>query len=476
MILLFPQKLHNVLGEGKYESIISWQCHGRAFKVHKREEFVKTVLPLFAKSGKTFASFARQLNYYGFKRCDIPGPDKGSYYHSYFLRDRFDLCRDYMSRKQTVVDKKQKKLTKNDTESSSTTTTSGIHPKAAAKGEVGNASLIFPLAPTATNPVSISKPFHEVGNYYHRSQWNIAHGKYPKSHASAADHQNKVSRHLCPPAPTPYSQLPYHERKSNLSLPSLERECDYDVYLNQHPQGRYPHQYPNSYSYHYDPTSSKGITNPYTSSNLQTRYQQELSKGFVSTNNDHYYKEQRQDYHEEQMKKSQIEAQIPNHKTMMRIPPTLKNKNEKDINYEYDHQKYATNNISTRSTVSPQNDVSEGDSIQHERRDERNFSDHFHATDIRLETIQRQDSDVNSTYTPRASDSRASRFWHWHSSGRQVSYDAVNDLVVGEKGNEEHPSIAPVPDRYIIQALYNNEGLNASASEEDLMQMSFSFP
>ena len=426
MILLFPQKLHNVLDEGKYESIISWQCHGRAFKVHKREEFVKTVLPLFAKSGKTFASFARQLNYYGFKRCDIPGPDKGSYYHSYFLRDRFDLCRDYMSRKQTVVDKKQQLTKKNDTENS-TTTTSGLHDDAkAAKGEVGNVSKSL-LAPTATNPVSISKPFHEVGNYYHRSQWNITNGKYPKSHASAADHQNKVSRHLCPPAPTPYSQFPYHERKSNLSLPPLEREYhndvyherksdlslpplerEYhnDVYLNQRPQGRYPYQYPNAYSYHYDPTSI-------------TKY-------------------------------------------------------EKDINYEYDQQKYATKNMSTRSTVSPQYDVFEGDSIQLERRDERNFPDHFHTTDIRLETIQRQDSDVNSTYTPKASGSRASRFWNWHSSGRQVS--AVNDLVVGEKENEEYPSIDPVPDRYIIQALYNDDGLNASASEEDLMQMSFSFP
>ena len=105
-MLLFPQRLHKVLDEAKYESIISWQPHGRSFKVLKREEFVKTVLPLFAKSGRTYASFMRQLNYYGFKRYDVSGPDKGTYHHPHFLRGCFDLCKDYMSRKQSVFDKK----------------------------------------------------------------------------------------------------------------------------------------------------------------------------------------------------------------------------------------------------------------------------------------------------------------------------------------------------------------------------------
>lgn len=105
-MILFPQKLHKVLDEGKYDNIISWQPHGRSFKVHKRDEFTKSVLPLLAKTGRTFASFQRQLNYYCFQRCDLPGPDKGSFYHPYFLRGYFDLCKDYMSRKQSVLDKK----------------------------------------------------------------------------------------------------------------------------------------------------------------------------------------------------------------------------------------------------------------------------------------------------------------------------------------------------------------------------------
>jgi hypothetical protein len=38
-------------------------------------------------------SFQRQLNLYGFSRITTGGPDRGSYYHPFFLRGRPGLCR-----------------------------------------------------------------------------------------------------------------------------------------------------------------------------------------------------------------------------------------------------------------------------------------------------------------------------------------------------------------------------------------------
>lgn len=84
---LFPLKLHNLLSmvetEG-YSSIISWQVHGRAFKMHKPKEFVEKLMPIHFHQSK-LASFRRQLNLYGFLRI-TQGRDKGAYYHEFFLR------------------------------------------------------------------------------------------------------------------------------------------------------------------------------------------------------------------------------------------------------------------------------------------------------------------------------------------------------------------------------------------------------
>jgi hypothetical protein len=89
----FPLKLHCMLetthdhGVGH---IVSWQPHGRAFKVRKASEFVAQVMPKFFHQSK-ITSFQRQLNLYGFRRISR-GPDAGSYYHELFLRERAFLC------------------------------------------------------------------------------------------------------------------------------------------------------------------------------------------------------------------------------------------------------------------------------------------------------------------------------------------------------------------------------------------------
>ena len=84
----FPVKLHDALSEieadGK-EQIVSWQPHGRAFKIHNQEAFEDEILPkYFVMTKKT--SFLRQLNLYGFHRLSGTSLDKGGYYHELFLR------------------------------------------------------------------------------------------------------------------------------------------------------------------------------------------------------------------------------------------------------------------------------------------------------------------------------------------------------------------------------------------------------
>lgn len=86
----FPQKLHKLLDDNFYSDIISWQPHGRSFRVHKKKEFERVVMPRLFQQSK-IASFHRQLNHYGFKRQILEGPDKGGYYHQSFLRGYFQL-------------------------------------------------------------------------------------------------------------------------------------------------------------------------------------------------------------------------------------------------------------------------------------------------------------------------------------------------------------------------------------------------
>ncbi len=68
------------------------QPHGRCFLIHKPQEFVDTVLPIYFDQTR-ITSFQRQLNMYGFLRLS-KGPDKGCYYHELFLKHKLFLCQD----------------------------------------------------------------------------------------------------------------------------------------------------------------------------------------------------------------------------------------------------------------------------------------------------------------------------------------------------------------------------------------------
>jgi HSF-type DNA-binding len=46
----FPSQLYAMLEEVEVDGmthVVSWQPHGRAFKVHRREQFVEHVLPMY---------------------------------------------------------------------------------------------------------------------------------------------------------------------------------------------------------------------------------------------------------------------------------------------------------------------------------------------------------------------------------------------------------------------------------------------
>lgn len=83
----FPLKLQELLDsseENGIADIISWKIHGRAFSIHKAQDFAEKIMPLHFHQTK-ITSFYRQLNLYGFLRI-TQGHDKGAYYHELFLR------------------------------------------------------------------------------------------------------------------------------------------------------------------------------------------------------------------------------------------------------------------------------------------------------------------------------------------------------------------------------------------------------
>jgi hypothetical protein len=69
------------------ESIVSWQPHGKAFRVHLPEVFARTVMPRYFLKHTKYKSFLRQLHLYGFQRIG-KGRDRGAYFHSMFIQNK----------------------------------------------------------------------------------------------------------------------------------------------------------------------------------------------------------------------------------------------------------------------------------------------------------------------------------------------------------------------------------------------------
>lgn len=81
----FPNKLHQILSTPEYSHIISWMPHGRAWKIHKKDLFVREIVPkYFMQAEHEF--FTCQLIGWGFKQLYQSGNDYSAYYHECFMR------------------------------------------------------------------------------------------------------------------------------------------------------------------------------------------------------------------------------------------------------------------------------------------------------------------------------------------------------------------------------------------------------
>lgn len=90
----FPWKLHDLLDQVDKDGlshIISWLPGGKAFKVHKKEEFCNKIMPHYFASNK-YKTWQRSLNLWGFESV-VRGPDKGACHHRSFVRGHPDLCK-----------------------------------------------------------------------------------------------------------------------------------------------------------------------------------------------------------------------------------------------------------------------------------------------------------------------------------------------------------------------------------------------
>jgi hypothetical protein len=72
------------------ERIVSWQPHGKAFRVHLPQVFARTVMTHYFKQQTKYKSFLRQLHIYGFHRIN-KGIDRGAYFHSMFIRNKKEM-------------------------------------------------------------------------------------------------------------------------------------------------------------------------------------------------------------------------------------------------------------------------------------------------------------------------------------------------------------------------------------------------
>ena len=100
LVVTFPVKLRMMLDhvhDNGLEDVVSWELDGKAFKVHKIDDFEKQIMPSFFNQTK-FKSFQRQLNFYGFVRI-TSGKTKGCYLHKLFVRDDPSLCKDIARRR-----------------------------------------------------------------------------------------------------------------------------------------------------------------------------------------------------------------------------------------------------------------------------------------------------------------------------------------------------------------------------------------
>jgi hypothetical protein len=91
----FPWKLHDMLEAAESNSfshIVSWEPDGLSFKVHRSDEFVTKIMPLYFDQTK-YESFRKQLNLYNFSRV-ARGSNIGMLSHASFVKEDRSLCKE----------------------------------------------------------------------------------------------------------------------------------------------------------------------------------------------------------------------------------------------------------------------------------------------------------------------------------------------------------------------------------------------
>ncbi|CAB9527227.1 transcription factor [Seminavis robusta] len=94
----FPGLLHMVLSRASSgidpdtEAIVSFQDHGRAFRIHNQEQFCERVLPVLFLEAMSWNDFLEQLRRFGFRRLTNAGPDQGAFYHLHFSHHQPQLA------------------------------------------------------------------------------------------------------------------------------------------------------------------------------------------------------------------------------------------------------------------------------------------------------------------------------------------------------------------------------------------------
>ncbi|KAL7553713.1 hypothetical protein ACHAWF_017034 [Thalassiosira exigua] len=97
----FPESLYAILSNPDLSNVIEWSSHGRSFRILNRDEFSKSVLPVYYRHSN-LSSFNRQLNGYGFKKIRL-GPYEKSYFHPFFLRNLPHLVKNMTRRSSEMI-------------------------------------------------------------------------------------------------------------------------------------------------------------------------------------------------------------------------------------------------------------------------------------------------------------------------------------------------------------------------------------
>mmetsp|Transcript_28769 Transcript_28769/g.92178 ORF Transcript_28769/g.92178 Transcript_28769/m.92178 type:complete len:225 (+) Transcript_28769:126-800(+) len=105
----FLIKLFEIVSSPSSDNLVCWSEHGESFKIVDRTKFAQDVLPLYFKHDN-LRSFIRQLNIYGFQRCqNSSGRDRTmEFFHPMFTRNGWrnlkDIKRGNQSKKNDTVE------------------------------------------------------------------------------------------------------------------------------------------------------------------------------------------------------------------------------------------------------------------------------------------------------------------------------------------------------------------------------------